>query len=243
MKSIRVYSIIPLLLFIFSNNMAYGQKHFEWDWPSPWERVLWKDMQVSYKLPTGFKFWLSDLYNEHLGMPVYYDSMNSPDGNFAILIEAVEYIHDQSRINLYKTLSPNNDLWNMDQDSVYLKHVEEDMKKSLGDKYKSLDKCPIKYYSKKAAKKKFNADYALTYPIVLKKHSYGKEFCQVIVIQKNKRGTLRLLCFYNKKSRPNLKKYLKMAEEVFYFRDPEDFVPYPESKKDSVITLPDIRRN
>lgn len=237
MQPIQTCAFILFLFSFFLNNQVHGQKYFKWDWPSPTERSLWEEMQVNYKLPAGFEFCITTYEPNPLEDSVHYDSMKSADGQFFILIQ----IPDQ--VSPPKLSHPKIPTPSQNKDSLYLDYADRDMRTSLGNEYQTLNKCPIKHYSAKVAKKKFNADHALTYPLILRNPVERKELCQAIIIQKDKRGTIKLLCYYNKMSKSKFKKYIKMAEEVFYFRDPKDFVPYPKSKKDSVITPSDIQRN
>lgn len=237
MQSIRTYIIILFLLSSLFNSKIHGQEHVEWDYSRPYENLRLDEMQVRYKRPSNFKSWMINVSSDPIISSGGYDTMHSPDENFMILLEL--YPLTPFLVSTMKTFHP--ELGDRDLDSLYLENIEQDLKKSLRDKYKSFDKSPIKYYSAKVAKKKFNADNAFTYPIIRRKRLEGKEFCQAIVIQKNKRGAIKMLCFYNKMSKSQLKKYIKMAEELFYFRDPEDFVPFQIN--DSIITLPKTRKN
>lgn len=240
MQSLQKFAIILFLFSALFNIQVSGQNELKWEWPGPEESILWDKQQVEYRLPIGFEYMFIEVPNPTT-RPSAYSTMTSADNKFLIVFE-IDAPLKSGELDLFSLFNPN--LKKKNQDSSYLIQVEKDMKRSLGDKYISLDKCSIKlkYYSTKSAKKKFNADRALTYPLLLgqAKSFLGKEYCQAIVLQKNTRGSIKMYCYYNKMKKKELKKYLKAAEEIFYFRNPEDFIPYPEREP---IIIPHLKKD
>lgn len=234
MQSLRKYLLISILLSGVFNIQVYGQGYSEEECIGFEDGLLWNKQQVEYRLPPGFRLWMITGLNPNI--PSYSEAMHSIDGKFMIVFELYSPLSELA-LRIADHYRPNYSKRN--QDSMYLDHVITDMELSLGNKFKSLEKSPIKYYSPKEAKKKFNADCALSYHLVIGEEKHvvreEKEYCKVYVLQKNERGYIRMLCYYKKMSRRQLNKYLKLAENVFHFRDPENFMPYVEEEEIPII--------
>jgi hypothetical protein len=48
--------------------------------------------------------------------------------------------------------------------------------------------------------------------------------CQVMIIQKKRRGCIALYCFYNDKGAKKLSHYIRSLEHVFWYREPKDYI-------------------
>ena len=48
--------------------------------------------------------------------------------------------------------------------------------------------------------------------------------CQVMIIQKKRRGCIVLYCFYNYKGARKLSQYIRSLKKVFWYREPKDYI-------------------
>lgn len=80
----------------------------------------------------------------------------------------------------------------------------------------------VQYYSDKDARRKFNADTAITYDIVLNDDEYylGKyKYLRALVLQKKDRGFVAIYSFYTDKAKRRLTKYWKATEGILRYDD------------------------
>lgn len=80
----------------------------------------------------------------------------------------------------------------------------------------------VQYYADKDARRKFNADTAITYDVVLNDDEYylGKyKYLRALVLQKKDRGFVAIYSFYTDKAKRRLAKYWKATEGILRYDD------------------------
>lgn len=84
---------------------------------------------------------------------------------------------------------------------------------------------PIYYHAAEYARRSFNADTVITFPLKIWGEPYSKRFrhCQCMIIQKSGRGHIQIITPYTKEGEKELDSYLCSLEKMVWFRDPEDF--------------------
>ena len=93
---------------------------------------------------------------------------------------------------------------------------------------------PIYYHATEYARRSFNADTVITFPLKVWGKAYGRQYtyAQGMVIQKNRRGHILLITLYNKEE--ELDSYLRSLEKMIWYRDPEDFLDFRYEEPDAI---------
>ena len=195
--------------------------------------------QLVFTLPAGFE--ISKLkkpeYLTFLKSPKYdfvefhyeYFALKSSDKDFITLIDATFPYISNDGVYLFLNLSDPDDL-KIEIDIQHLGQLGRDCHYNTGDEEAS-DDWPVRYESSEYARRAFNADTVMTYPLKMWKN-YKRKYsnCQVTIIQKNGRAFVRLLTLYKDNAKDKLTDYMKKLEGMFWFRNPEDFLEYTKEK-------------
>lgn len=90
----------------------------------------------------------------------------------------------------------------------------------------SLDWSSVRRLPSAYARRAFNADTVLVFPLKVWKPYKEYRHCRVTVIQKNGRGCIQLCTFYTDEGEKELDNYLRSLEKMVWYRDPEDFLDF-----------------
>lgn len=165
-------------------------------------------------------------------------SLLSKDGNFLAYIE-IAPIFSSDSIYIDMEMGPNIK-WKIDE--AYINHIKGDFMMNRWENITSLSKLPIHYKSFKYARKAFNADIVLIYPLKMWetfKEKYNR--CQVMIVQKKARGYIAFYCFYNDRGKKKLNQYMKQLEGVFWYREPKDYIEVIKPQIPDTIILPHLK--
>lgn len=88
------------------------------------------------------------------------------------------------------------------------------------------DRSVVRILSSDYARRAFNADTVLTFPLKVWRPYKKYRHCRVTVIQKNGRGHIQLYTFYTDEGEKELDNYLRSLEKMIWYRDPEDFIDF-----------------
>ena len=218
----KIISLLFCLLFLITAGQVQAKN--DKDWMNSRYKDALSTMKLKYKLPKGFigKDTLECFESapQFKGTVTCVESqMYSTDKNFIVYF----YIHenftaaDSAQIaKLFPTFKQYS------VENYHVRHIENDLKTSMGDSYIAPVKRHIKYYPNDFVKKTLNADTLISYPLTIKRGLYLNDLyknCKVLLIQKKGRGFIALYCFYNEVAAKNLDQYMKPVEEMFKYRD------------------------
>lgn len=236
MKKKQIAVVFFLLLLITSK--VHSQKNGSQKELFPVDWYTLDRNQVQYNQPKKFTFGIDTLQGENTirikcftseqyrGLyPVFHNHLISDDHNFMVYIDiSPVYSKTGCKDSTYMDSGLMSEL-KIKISTYHLTHIKGDFWQNIGKKVESLENLPVTYKSSKYAHKSFNADTVATYPLKMWHKLYNKyNHCQVIMIQKNKRGVIFLYCFYNDASARKLNRYLKALKGIFWFRDPKDYI-------------------
>lgn len=163
-----------------------------------------------------------------------WDKLISKDGNFITFID-VPPVYSKDSIYVYMPLAP---YLKEEINTYHLDWVKGDFFCNTGERIHSFQNLPIHYKSPGYAQMAFNADTVITYPLkVWHKYKNKYNYCQVMIIQKNGRGFIRLVSIYNDEGKKKLDSYIKSLEGVFWYRDPKDYIEFVDSEEDSITVI------
>lgn len=179
---------------------------------------------------------------DYKGIPLTFREYFIPkDGSFVIYVEVAPICSTDSvhvDIEFGPTLT-----WKIDE--MHINRIKADFGMNLNKKVGCifLRDLPVSYKSSSYAKKTFNADTVITYPLKMwevYKEKYNS--CQVMIIQKKSRGYIAFYCFYNNRDKKKLNRYMKQMEGVFWYREPKDYIEVIKPQMpDTVIVLPHLK--
>ena len=113
----------------------------------------------------------------------------------------------------------------IEMNTYHLEIIKGDFFVNTGERVTSLCDLPLTYKSLKYARKAYNADTVITYPLRMWENLENKyNHCQVMIIQKKRRGCIALYCFYNDKGARKLSQYIRSLKKVFWYREPKDYI-------------------
>ena len=126
--------------------------------------------------------------------------------------------------------------------TYHLEIIKGDFFRNTGERVTSLCDLPLIYKSSKYARKAFNADTVITYPLRMWENLENKyNHCQVMIIQKKRRGCIALYCFYNDKGAKKLSHYIRSLEHVFWYREPKDYIEVIDSPIIDEYEIPHLK--
>ncbi len=195
--------------------------------------------QLAFTLPDGFelsklqktnylRFLRSQKY-DYIEFSHDYYVLKSSDRDFITFVDTTFPYISNDGVNLFFPLS-SPDEPKIKMNVQHLVQFWRDCYYNTGDEEAS-DDWPVRYESSEYARRAFNADTVMTYPLKVWKN-YKRKYsnCQVTIIQKNGRAFVRLLTLYKDNAKDKLTDYMKKLEGMFWFRNPEDFLEYTKEK-------------
>jgi hypothetical protein len=151
-------------------------------------------------------------YNRH------YNCILSKDSNFIAYV-SVPPIFCGDKDSIYADFSFKTGFM-IEMNTYHLEIIKGDFFRNTGERVTSLCDLPLIYKSSKYARKAFNADTVITYPLRMWENLENKyNHCQ-----KKRRGCIALYCFYNDKGAKKLSHYIRSLEHVFWYREPKDYI-------------------
>lgn len=181
-------------------------------------------LSITYSPPVNF---VSDLAGEGFGTVPHLKRLHgcmyyivSKDNNFLVCFYA-EHITGKNPFDETSNIS-------------YLKSVEGDIRVSLSPKTDDLTSmegkgknteiqlknhvtyCPLEY-----AKNNFNADTVIRYSLNMNGLKLQGQYTDntVLTLQKKGKGFITLYCFYTKEGKRKINDYMKVVENMLWFRD------------------------
>ena len=156
-------------------------------------------------------------YNRH------YNCILSKDSNFIAYV-SVPPIFCGDKDSIYADFSFKTGFM-IEVNTYHLEIIKGDFFVNTGERVTSLCDLPLTYKSLKYARKAYNADTVITYPLRMWENLENKyNHCQVMIIQKKRRGCIALYCFYNDKGARKLSQYIRSLKKVFWYREPKDYI-------------------
>lgn len=153
----------------------------------------------------------------------YCNYLLSNDSNFIVYVSAPP-IYCGDKDSIYADLSLKTGFM-IEVNTCHLERIKGDFFENTGERVTSLYNLPLSYKSSKYAREAFNADTVITYPLKMWQNLENKyNHCQVMIIQKNRRGCIALYCFYNDKGARKLSHYIKTLKNIFWYRVPKDYI-------------------
>lgn len=204
--------------------------------------------QVQYTKPKGFDLITNDSIGKetlsflcskdfHFYLPQIHSKLVSQDKDVIIFIYVPPVY---SKDSVYIDMPLATDL-KIKINTYHIDQIKADFYMNTGKRPSTLQGLPIHYQSVDYAQKAFNADTVITYPLKMwKKYENKYNHCQVMMIQKNKRGLIQLICVYNQ--RKQLKYCLKEMERIIWYRNPEDFIDFL-LPKDTTTVFPIVDKS
>ena len=193
-----------------------------------------RQMDVEYKLPSGFKHKYNDVFTGAMFW-VGLDGIVESDDDELFILFYVPYFHtkkDSVELSMFSNpenrlrLSPNlmhRNTVRVDINNIsYYKQTPPDVGKELT------------YYSFEKSREYFNADSAIIYNINIKDHPYNytlpesdprifdldkHKYCRVVMLQKKDRSFLSMYCFYSDKAATKIDDYIDSLKGIFWFRE------------------------
>ena len=248
-------TILSFLLLLFSS-IAYSQENKSLKKLFPVDWYTLDRNQIQFNQPKEFTLEIDTLQKEnairlrcivsekfHGLLTVYYNHLISRDKNFIVYI-SVPPVFCRKEDSTYIDTGLMPELKHKINNS-HLIYIKGDFWGNIGgERITSLQNLPLNYRSSKYARKTFNADTVITYPLKMWQKLENKyNHCQVVMIQKNTRGFIFLYCFYNDRAIKRLKYYFKSLEKVFWYRNPKDYIEVIEPKIDSIYVVPHLKNN
>ena len=153
----------------------------------------------------------------------HYNCILSKDSNFIAYV-SVPPIFCGDKDSIYADFSFKTGFM-IEMNTYHLEIIKGDFFRNTGERVTSLCDLPLIYKSSKYARKAFNADTVITYPLRMWENLENKyNHCQVMIIQKKRRGCIALYCFYNDKGAKKLSHYIRSLEHLFWYREPKDYI-------------------
>jgi hypothetical protein len=148
----------------------------------------------------------------NLGGCMFYN-LTSKDGQFIAFIREANFLNTS----------------NIESNTAHLQQIRNDFV-ALNEYFPYNDKELItmndihkyvKYYSATFARQMFNADTVISYSIRYEHKPFRNRYmeCSRIIIQKNNRPLVQLLCFYTTKGYKKQKGYLKDLKKTFWYNE------------------------
>ena len=102
-----------------------------------------------------------------------------------------------------------------------------------------LEHHPIRYLPTGYAKRAFNADTVITFPLTIWGKPYKKHYkhAQGMLMKKKGKSHIILVTLYTDEGEKHLDSYLQSLEKMFWFRDPEDFLPFEYQEPEINVTI------
>lgn len=169
----------------------------------------------------------------------HYNCILSKDSNFIAYV-SVPPIFCGDKDSIYADFSFKTGFM-IEMNTYHLEIIKGDFFRNTGERVTSLCDLPLIYKSSKYARKAFNADTVITYPLKMwEKYENKYTHCLVILIQKRYRGCIPLYCLYTDEGAKKLNHYIKSLKKIFWYRDPKDYIKVidPVPKTDDIFILP-----
>lgn len=182
-----------------------------------------EQMKVHYNLPVGFKeeCYREDFRGEKKQMSFFKSKLrfsgdidgkiSSLDENFTILFDIPANLGSKDSLSVLRN---NLHIYEINTLLMRVPASKLDYKKIRKKAEYCFDEC---------ARSRFNADTVITFQVKMPHNVtyYQYNHLKVIIIQKNLRTYIAMLCFYNDKAKKNLDHYIKALDGMFWFRDEE----------------------
>lgn len=240
---------IKLLSFITISFLFLSQNTFSQSvaWMPKWDIDFLKDAHITYTQPNGFDEVIQggDCFENNPKLKKILrcggNQLRSKDSCFVIFnMLGTTYTRFPENDQIGEVL-PGKGKTPYTPETNYIFYIRNDIRQSLGDK-EFIWEHPInwekyvkwenelqwekyvQFYSKKEAKRKFNATIALSYSIHLESKDYYKGKYNnlfVLLIQKKDKpwDFLRMYCFYKDMPQNKLAQYKAQVEGIFRYKD------------------------
>lgn len=215
--------LLTIMLFLIGQ-FAYSQTKISW-LVEDFQDILTK-RDISIKLPDGFKNtesdtldWLKDNPRLEKMFDMIYNKFISEDRECLISLPLFRLLAENEADSIQvKKSFPNLPFtingWHVGHLAKYVFFG-----KDLDYKTANLND-HLTYYSKAEALSKFNADTAVVFTMVLKDvDAYKGKFnnVEVILLQKNGRGLVSIVCLFTDKAKLNWQYYKDKIESIYYY--------------------------
>lgn len=192
-------------------------------WIAPQDVAILKSMKLKYKKPRGFKeaYRASECFEPNsklsLSLTCVVNKLYTKEEDF-IAFMPLHRVFGPEEIADWKKIIPN---FNYDVDQILNSNLKRIIRVWYGDEAAGDWEQYVTYYPTAEAKRKFNADKAVTFSIKLDSAEYFDryKYLDVFSIQKKGRGSVSFYCFYDEKGKKNLAKYKKAIEGVLRYED------------------------
>jgi hypothetical protein len=230
------YTLLNIsVLFLLSVPAAYSQGG---TWIKYGDTEALRAMNLEYRHPEGFTGSdTTECFDSHPDLRERFgcwsNKLHSDDGHF---IAYFGFETCAEMINRDPAFRPDS----ASLDMLYVNYIRRDLHDIIGqDELYQWEKY-VEYYPDGEAKAKFNADVAIIYPLKLSE-PYGDKYshCKGLVIQKNRRGFVKIQCFYDDVAAREFPEYLKVMEKIFRYgeKDPDLHAKYGIMQSSPADTL------
>jgi hypothetical protein len=217
---VKVFQIVFIFLL---SNPCFSQSD-KWISQSQHDLDILKSMKIVYNKPDGFKEvnrWECFKCKPKLEyiLTCANNQLHSDDEQFIAFIPVYKFFTRKDSVDMKKRFPgmPFNVI-----DKIHSNTIKNNIKMSLGEDAARDYKKYIIYYSPEEAKRKFNADTAISFRIKLDSNDYYEEkynHLDALFLQKKGRGYINFYCFYTDSDIKRLPEYWKAIEEVFKYED------------------------
>jgi hypothetical protein len=183
-----------------------------------------RSMKLTYKKPAGFMEvpgW--DCFKEipklELIITCAGNQLHAADSQFIAFIPVYRIMTTKDSIDITQ-MFPNSPFEGVNK--MHASQIRGVIRYAVGEEATGNWAKYVTYYSAADAKRKFNADSAVTFSIKLNPNEYYKgkyNHLDALFIQKAGRGYINFFCFYTDKAKKNLPTYWKAIEGVFRYED------------------------
>lgn len=210
----KYFSVISLLIVLsFGKCLAQSST----SWMGKLDSMTLESQALRYSKPNGFV---------EVGQIVCFDThemftrmgkckgnqLHAKDGEFIVFlninrgIPEEEYANDNGATGI--TTSP------------HLRPIKYQIEATMGKDAAAKWKEYVDFYSPKEAKRKFNADNAISYSIPMPADEpYEDKYnnLKILILQKNDRSFVTIYCLYTDKAKERLPKYWRGVERIFRY--------------------------
>ena len=181
-------------------------------------------MKLTYTKPNGFtEEQALECFEDHAKLALIItcagNQLQANDGQFIAFIPFQRILTKQDSADI-KGLFPGAVFPGVD--NLHTTQIKDDIRHARGEKEAAHWKRYVTYYAPADAKRKFNADTAITYSVRLDPGEYYKgkyNHLDALFIQRKGRGYVNFFCFYTDKAKENFSAYWKAMEGVFRYED------------------------
>lgn len=196
---------------------------YQYKWLPKHHIDILKSMKLRYTKPKGFQEvpgseCFDSIPRLHQILTCLVGQLYANDSHFIAFLAIYPFLTPK-KIKEWKVLFPNTPL---DINNEHEYQIRATIRGMYGDRAASEWRKYVTYYSSAKARKLFNADTAIAFPIKLNSNEYYKKkyrYLNVLFLQKNGRGWVGIYCFSDDKAQTNLTKYMTAIQGSFRYED------------------------